>query len=355
LFEALLKAKGIESDAVLVNLDAAYTLSGPPTLAQLNHVISYLPEFDVYADTTAGVAAFGSLPFQEYNKPAVLVAGIAAGAPAAPTLVADATSFGIASLGIIDDRDSVAMFVEPPAIFREGAGKSRGLIRMPMLAPDAATVTTRTEAHIDRDGSIIGSTTTDATGPWAIALRQQARWVQTAETEAAARHLLLALGEPGSGSFEFGPPEVLEPQYRVVGHFRLDARPEILEGDSFAPPLGLQLLVRPGDFLLGPLNRASLPEGEATTCFPGRQVEELSLEVPQGRKPERLPPGMRIEAPHVVYASHWSLDGQIVRVRREMVSRVDVPVCSGNLRHQTADVLAAIRRDQRAKITLSTP
>src|ERR1700730_6726376 len=78
LFEALLKAKGIESDAVLVNLDAAYTLSGPPTLAQLNHVISYLPEFDLYADTTAGVAAFGTLPFQEYGKPAVLVAGIAA-------------------------------------------------------------------------------------------------------------------------------------------------------------------------------------------------------------------------------------------------------------------------------------
>jgi hypothetical protein len=304
---------------------------------------------------TAGVAAFGTLPLQEYGKPAVLVAGIAASASAAPTMVADATPFDIASLGIIDDRGSVATYDEPPAILGGDAGISGGLIRLPMLAAAVATVTTRTEAHIDRDGAIIGTTMTDATGPLAIALRQQARWVQTTETEAAARRLLLALGEPGSGTFEFDPPEVLEPQYRVVGHFRLDARPEILEGDSFAPPLGLQLLVRPGDFLLEPLNRLSLPESEATPCFPGRQVEELSPDVPQGRKPERWPPDMRIETPHFAYTSHWSLDGQIVRVHREMVSRVDVPVCSGDLRHQTADALAAIRRDQRAKIILAAP
>ena len=78
LFAALLKAKGIESQTVLVNLDNAYTLSGPPTLAQLNHAISYLPEFDLYADTTFGVAPFGTLPFQEYGKPAVLVPDMAA-------------------------------------------------------------------------------------------------------------------------------------------------------------------------------------------------------------------------------------------------------------------------------------
>ena len=47
---------------MLLNLDTAYTLSAPPTLAQINHVISYLPEFDLYADTTTGVAPFGVLP-----------------------------------------------------------------------------------------------------------------------------------------------------------------------------------------------------------------------------------------------------------------------------------------------------
>jgi hypothetical protein len=106
---------------------------------------------------------------------------------------------------------------------------------------------------------------------------------------------------------------------------------------------------------LGPLNGLSLPEREATACFPGRQVEELSLEVPQRRKPERLPPDVRIETPHFSYTSQWSLDGRIVRVHREMVSRVDVPVCGGDLRHRTADALAAIRRGQRAKIILAAP
>ena len=60
-------------------------------------------------------------------------------------------------------------------------------------------MTTRTESQIDPDGAIIGITTTEATGPMAIALRQNARWMQTAGTEGAARRLLLALGEPGTG------------------------------------------------------------------------------------------------------------------------------------------------------------
>ena len=68
LFNALLAALGIKADLVMINLGAHYTLSGPPTLAQLNHAISYLPEFGLYADTSAGAAPFGTLPFEEYGK-----------------------------------------------------------------------------------------------------------------------------------------------------------------------------------------------------------------------------------------------------------------------------------------------
>ncbi|MCW3476802.1 DUF3857 domain-containing transglutaminase family protein [Limobrevibacterium gyesilva] len=308
LFEALLKAKGIEARTVLVNLDNAYTLSGPPTMAQLNHAISYLPEFDLFADTTSGVAAFGTLPFQEYGKPAVMV-------------------------GV--DGEAVR--------------------RLPVLAPGAATISTRTEAHMQLDGAIMGTTVTEATGPAAIALRLTARWVQTAGHEPAARRQLVALGQQGTGVFVFPPPDSFGQSFFVTGQFKLDPQPEILDGDSFAPPLGLQLLVRPGDYLLGPLNRPTLPETEATPCYSGRQSEDLSLEVPEGRVPQRLPKDRRIETPFFTYTARWTAEGQVVRVRRELVTTIDQPLCTGELRREAAAALADIRRDLRAKVVLAGP
>lgn len=307
LFDALLKAQGIDSRPVLLNVDTAYTLSSPPTLAQLNHVISYLPEFDLYADSTSGVAPFGTLPFQEYGKPAVLAS----------------------------------------------AGADAGLRRIPMLTPDAASVAVRTEAHIDLDGTIIGTTTTEATGPAAIALRLLARWVQTMGHEAAARRQLVSLGQTGTGKFEFRPPDLFDAGYSVSGRFSLDAQPEILDGDSFAPPVGLQLLVRPGDYLLGPLRRPTLKETEPTPCFPGRQSEDLSLELPQGRAPIRLPPDRHIDGAWFDYFSHWSMGGQTVQVHRELVSRIDHPICADAERRAAAAALRDIRRDDLEKVALA--
>ena len=315
LFEALLRAKGIESRPVLINLGSAYTLSGPPTMAQLDHVITYLPEFDIYADTTSGVAAFGTLPFQEYGKPAVLV--------------------------------------EPG---EEVAARTRdALFQMPLLDPAVANFIARTDAHVDLDGAIIGHSSIEATGPAAIALRLTARWVQTAGHEAAARRMLVSLAQTGTGIFQFAPPDGFANSFRVTGSFHLDPQPEILEGDSFAMPLGLQLLVRPGDFLLGPLNRPTLPVTEATPCFPGRQTETLNLELPEGRHPLRLPSDRVIDRPEFRYSARWSMQGQIITVIRALDAHPTTAVCSGALRREIADAMIEIRRDQRLRIALSTP
>ena len=181
LFEALLRAKGIAARTVLVNLENAYTVSGPPTLSQLDHVLSWLPEFRLYVDTTTAVAPFGTLPFQEYGKPVV----------------------------VVDDEEAV-------------------LRRIPPLAPGLATITTLTDAHMQLDGAIIGTTQVVATGPAAIALRLTARWAQTAGHEGAARRQLVALGQQGTGSFAFASPDGFDVSYAMRGQFQLEPLPEIL-------------------------------------------------------------------------------------------------------------------------------
>ena len=308
LFEALLRAKGISAQSVLVNLDNAYTLSEPPTIAQLNHVISYLPEFDLYADTTAGVAPFGVLPFQEHGKTAILVGG-------------------------------------------EGSVERR----LPMPKPEDHQMVAFTAARLDRDGVIRGTTIMTGSGPAALTLRQSARQVQTMGHDGAARRQLASLGEQGTGTYRFASPDGFGDSFGISGSFTLDALPEILEGDSFAPPLGLLLLSRPGNYLIGPLYRTTLPASEPTQCFSGHQIEDLSIELPEGYLPARLPKERVIALDDFTYTSRWTLAGRVVRVHRELYAHFDEPVCSGAQRAAIAEAMTQIRRDHRAKIVLVEP
>jgi transglutaminase-like putative cysteine protease len=71
LFIALLRAKGISADTVLVNLGNSYRLPSAPALAVFNHAITWLPELGVFADTTSGFSPFGILTFSSSDKPAL--------------------------------------------------------------------------------------------------------------------------------------------------------------------------------------------------------------------------------------------------------------------------------------------
>ena len=73
LYSALLKAKGISSQPVIINATNGYFVPQVPQLLTFNHMIVWLPEFGLYADTTANSAPFGALPQFEYGKPVIRV------------------------------------------------------------------------------------------------------------------------------------------------------------------------------------------------------------------------------------------------------------------------------------------
>jgi transglutaminase-like putative cysteine protease len=306
LFHALLAAKGIHAELVMINFGRHYTLSGPPTFAQLNHAITYLPEFDLYADTTAGTARFGVLPFEEYGKPVV-----------------------------------------------HAVTTGHALRSIPPVRAEDATMESRTVAAMDADGAIAGTTSTTASGPFAIDLRHRAMWVQANGAAEAAASQLRALGTEGTGSFVFEPPGRLDHGYAIGGSFKLAARPDIDDGESFLPPVGLRVLVRPGDLLLGPMDIRSLTESQPTPCHAGRQVEDITLELPPGRRLARLPRDVTIDNSALRFTSHWSMNGQTLEVRRELLSRVDTPLCTGETRRLAAAALIAIRHDEQRRVSLA--
>jgi hypothetical protein len=278
LLEALLAAKGIASFPTLIDSANRYRAPGVAIPAAFNHVLSYLPEFDIYADSTIGVAPFGTLAAAEYSK-------------------------------------SVALAAETDP----------GLRVLPLVAAEENEETLRTTAELMPDGGVSGQSTTTTSGPFGITLRQQAARMEAGGREKMAASWLRALGWPGKGSFEFDPPrDQLGPTYTVSGSFELEARPEFVDGKPFALPTGLRLIVRPGQFLLGSWN---VKRSEPTPCFSGHQVEELSLTLPPGRDITSLPGGTTVENRYLNYHSDWSQVGQTVTVRREIIVRVPVAVC----------------------------
>ncbi len=303
LFEALLHAKGIPSVGAMINSGNGYTLTKVPSMFGLDHIITYIPEFDLYADTTVGVAPFGVLPFAEYGKPVVLA-------------------------------------VESGPALR----------RTPLADQEGNRETLRAVATLAPDGRIDGQTRTDATGAFGITLRHVARGIAVDGGNGMAEKQLKALGLDGAGYLEAAPSETLEPSAWINGRYSLKPNTRIMDGGEFAPPTGLRILARPGDALIGPLNLRDLSSGEPTPCFGGRQVEELSLTLPEGHKIARLPKDREIVGDGFRFTSHWAMDASVLKVTREMVSTIDRPLCEGEQRQQTARALQDIRRDYEERV-----
>ncbi|WP_242539825.1 DUF3857 domain-containing transglutaminase family protein [Trinickia mobilis] len=85
LYGALLAAVGIRSEPALIGLGPVYTLPSVPGFGAtaINHVIVWIPDLKVFADTTAGGTGFGDLPPILMDRPALLVdEGVLARTPA---------------------------------------------------------------------------------------------------------------------------------------------------------------------------------------------------------------------------------------------------------------------------------
>ena len=306
LLASLLKAKGIDSKLALISIDSTYHLSVPAPFSQLSHVLLYLPQFRTYADATAGSLPFGVLPFDEYGK---------------------------------------------PVLYAVTRGDVLGTI--PMLPPDAATATFVTTAHLTPNDMVVGDSRTEATGPFQLALRTTAASVAAGNAEPAADAQLQALGEAGTGRFDAPAAASTGAPYALSGHFAVSVWSLLNDQDRLTMPIGLRLLPRPGDFLIGPLDAPDLPASEPTTCFPGRDVSTVTLDVAPKYRVLQLPPDRKIANDAFSYESHWSVQGQAVTVRREMVSRVTKPVCSGRLRAVAAAALREIRQDYAETVALA--
>jgi transglutaminase-like putative cysteine protease len=300
LMGALLKAKGIASEQALVNLGNTYRL---PELAVpfFNHVMLYLPEFDLYTDPTAAQASFAVLPESSYDKPVLHIS--AAG------------------------------------------GR---LARTPPMKPDDHVATTRTTASIAADGTVKGTTRQTATGAFAVAARRTATRIQTEGREKYAETLLRSLGRPGTGVFEPAAPFDLSEPYAVHGDFSLNEKLQMPLNGARDIPFGMPIHGRPGVRLLG---QRLADRKTDFVCYAGKQVEEIELTFADGLPLPRVPRGNVIDTKHFSYLSSYTLQHRKLTIRHEFTSKVAGQVCAKEIESDISEPLRRVARSLRTQMS----
>lgn len=307
LYSALLKAKGIASELVILNGSNGYTASRVPAIGTFNHMIVWLPEFALYADTTSPVTPFGQLPMYEYGKPAVHVGG--------------------------------------------GHGALR---QTPLLLQGDSSYASTTVLTLDDAGRLTARQTTSANGAAAASLRGFAEASLIAGTAALAESVLQKRGIPdGAGNYQFQDPAGSDPTYTFEDEYHSDHSFALLSTQGFAMPEGLSITGFLSPVLLGPVVEAKYALSDSIPCFGGSATDDYTLMLPSSRKVAGLPDDGEVDTDNIRYRSHWSQNGNVVSVHREIQAKFDTALCTGRMRRDTVAALDRIHADYGKKLTLA--
>jgi transglutaminase-like putative cysteine protease len=304
LYSALLRAKGIASQPTIINATNGYFLPQVPQLLTFNHMIVWLPEFGLYADTTSGTTPFGALPPQEYGKPVIRV-----------------------------------------------GGGAEALQHTPVLPESGSSYASNSSLRLDPDGTLSVTHYATATGALSGVLRQAAIQANMSGTAAVAASILHARHmDSAAGSISFAPTGELTPEFSYTSNYRLS---HALPGNAiFAMPEGLNLVDAASPALLGPVADARYPLSDPLPCSSGKLVDDYTLDFPRDRTLVTLPQDAQVQTSAIDYRSHWTLNGNTLSVHRELHAHFDRALCSAAALQATRAAIIAIRKDYATRIVL---
>jgi len=297
LYEALLAARGIKSSPALINSGEAFTLPKYPVLAPQNHVITYIPEFDLYVDATAQNVPFGYIPFGVRDKPTVLTA--------------------LDKLG-----------------------------RTPSMKASENIVRTTVKFKIQADGKIDGVSTMAASGPIESSYREnQVPNVGKDDTKVAA-DLLSQYGETGNGRLQFTKPNSFNERYEENGIFTLDPIANYPGPAAMTIPVGLtqgRIYTISKD---KPLDERKYPY----SCFGRTYLDYYTIEFPKKTKITLIPSNVSYNKDGMIYKAIYKKKDNLVNVTREMILDDKNMFCEASREKQKHAFFEILQKDLRSQI-----
>ncbi|MHB1540409.1 MAG: DUF3857 domain-containing protein [Steroidobacteraceae bacterium] len=262
LLEALLAARGIRADPVLINWNNGFKLLPLPGL-DFNHAIDYLPKYHVFLDTTGEFETPGQLAIGERDKEVVI------------------------------------------------SGPHPRLARTPGAEPAHNRLIYDASLHLAANGTLSGSVHMTTRGWWAWFNRMIFSEVPPGAYGRLMNMLLMPSGG-GSGTFQPGNPTVLDRPMRVAATWSTPAY--ALPGKTLSVPLpagpylvpsmaGAEDPVSALTTVIGPVSRR-----HSVTTYLGEVQWHSTLTLPPGYVPTYLPPGENLHnaAGIFIYSVHAS-------------------------------------------------
>ncbi len=297
IYEALLAARGIKSSPALINSGEAFTLPKYPVLAPQNHVITYIPEFDLYVDATAQNVPFGYIPFTVRDKPTVLTAlnkmGRTPSMKASENIVRTIVKFKIQTNGKIDGISTLAVSGPIESSYREN--------QVPNIGKDDAKV---------------------------------------------AADLLSQYGETGIGRLQFTKPNSFNERYEENGTFTLDPVANYPGPAAMTIPVGLtqgRIYTISKD---KPLDTRKYPY----SCFGRTYLDYYTLEFPKKTKITRLPSNVSYSNNGMSYKATYKKKDNVINVMREMILDDKNMFCEAKREEQKHAFFDVLQKDLRGQI-----
>jgi len=299
LLQALLKAKGIDSTQALINAGSTYSLAKIPSVDMVNHVINYIPAFDLYVDSTSDDTPFGMLPTSDQDKPILLVDG-----------------------------------------YKEGA-------RTPPITPADTWQSVKTEITIKPDGNFTADIDVSIKGHSAANMRTYMRKISKQNETDIVKNMLKRTGRNGDGKFVKDDPTELTDSY----HYHVDmAADSIISWPGsgaftieplFMQPVSLHSMTAP----------ALRPAPDRVIfCAGGTLKEEYVMHLPPKMKIIARPDNISFVDQFVSYKSSYTLKNNVLTVKRELHDDVKGNLCSLEQSAVYLRVANKISRDLKAQV-----
>lgn len=294
LLISLLKAVGIESENAMINSGSAYQLPPLPVHYPINHVITYIPQFNLFVDATQERAPFGILGFEIQGKPAILE-------------------------------------------------KSRKIAFTPVPTIQSERVVTNITLDIDRDGNINGHATSRFFGDRGITARWFFDFVDKNEEKESIENHFYRFRESGVGEFtSMDDVKTLNEPMSMESTFVLDPISNIPGPGAIKLPVGLS----PGGIDKLTYRRPSSDSQFPYQCNSDYIEENYIISFPEGVRITRIPESVDITIGANTYrAKYERLSDSRIKVVRTFTSDRDHVVCSNQDFENWKKIFPFIKRD----------
>ncbi len=292
LLKALLAAKQIDSTAVLISAGKAYRLPSVASPLAFNHLITYIPEFHLFLDSTARYAPFGVLPWEDSGKPVVLVS----------------------------------------------TGET---MQTPQASVDDTTLHIDQTVKFAADGSAAGDAQIRATGAAGVALRGLFSMIPAGND---ADYLRSVMGPGADGTIDRGDIAQLSPTYSFGVHYRISA------AANFPGPGAISTGVGYRPFTFTAMLAGEFPPSRIRAYFcPSITMEENdTLVLPDDVHITALPKGGNFDAAGLKLTVSYDTPAPgAVHARAFLRIEHPAPVCTADyynsMRKELASMVGALR------------